>query len=309
MISTAGVAEIGVPGVARSRPLLARVRKGLAPWLLLLPALTVLIPFFVLPLASLLRNSFNRDDPTALMVADFTWRNYVRVLTDTLYLMSFGNSLAMAAAIAATTLVLGYPFAYFLVRRAGPWGPVLRWVVYTPLIVSVIVRVFGWIVITADSGLINTTLLALRLVDEPFKILFNVGGVFIGMGHRYFPLMVLPIASAIAKIDPALLAASSGLGAGPTRTFFQVALPLSLPGVVAGGQLVFAAVLSDFVMPLLLGSTRFRMIAPAIFEEAIGNVSWASAAAMAIVMLVMTVLLLLVTSWTFRRLAPWARTL
>jgi len=309
VISTAGVADIGVPGVARSRPLLARVRQGLPPWLLLLPALTVLIPFFLLPLASLLRNSFNRDDPTALMVADFTWRNYVRVLTDTLYLTSFGNSLAMAAAIAATTLVLGYPFAYFLVQRAGPWGPVLRWLVYTPLIVSVIVRVFGWIVITADSGLINTTLLALRLVDEPFKILFNVGGVFIGMCHRYFPLAVLPIASAIAKIDPALLAASFGLGAGPTRTFLQVALPLSLPGVVAGGQLVFAAVLSDFVMPLLLGSTRFRMIAPAIFEEAIGNVSWASAAAMAIVMLVMTALLLLVTSWTFRRLAPWARTL
>lgn len=308
-MSVAGVVRLDAPPVARARQGRARLRTRLAPWLLLLPALTVLIPFFVLPLASLLRNSFNRDDPNALMVADFTWRNYTRVLTDTLYLTSFGNSLVIAAAITATTLALGYPFAYFLARRAGRWGPVLRWVVYTPLIVSVIVRVFGWIVITADSGLVNSTLLALRVVDEPLKILFNVGGVFIGMTHRYFPLMVLPIAAAIAKIDPALLAASSGLGAGAARTFFQVALPLSLPGVVAGAQLVFAAVLSDFVMPLLLGSTRFRLLAPAVYEEAIGNVSWASAAAMAMVMLAITALMLLGTAWAFRRLAPWARTL
>jgi ABC-type spermidine/putrescine transport system permease subunit I len=276
---------------------------------LLLPSFIVLVPFFVFPLAALLRNSFNRDDPTALMVQDFTWRNYARILTDTLYLRSFENSLSIAAAITATTLLLGYPFAYFLVRRTRTWGPVLRWVVYTPLIVSVIARVFGWIVITADSGLINSTLLALHLIDEPLRILFNVGGVFIGMTHRYFPLMVLPIAAAVARIDPALLAASSGLGAGATRTFLQVALPLSLPGVVAGVQLVFAAVLSDFVMPLLLGSTRFRLIAPAIFEEAIGTVSWASAAAMAVVMLLITAVMLLMTTWAFRRAAPWARTL
>ena len=286
-----------------------RVRRALAPWLLLLPSLTVLIPFFLLPLASLLRNSFNRDDPTALMVADFTWRNYARVLTDALYLRSFGNSMALAAAITGVTLVVGYPFAYYLVRRARRWGALLRWVVYTPLIVSVIVRVFGWIVITADSGLINSTLLGLGVIDQPFRILFDVSGVFIGLSHRYFPLMVLPIAAAVGKIDPALLAASAGLGAGPARTFLRVAVPLSLPGVVAGAQLVFAAVLSDFVMPLLLGSTRFRMLAPAIFEEAIGNVSWASAAAMAMVMLVMTALLLLATTWAFRTAAPWARTL
>jgi len=308
-MSVADVAGMDTPGVARARSRRRHLRKSLAPWLLLLPAFTVLIPFFVLPLAFLLRNSFNRDDPTALMVADFTWRNYARVLTDTLYLRSFGNSLAIAAAITAMTLILGYPFAYFLVRRARTWGPALRWVVCTPLIVSVIVRVFGWIVITADSGLINSALLTLHVIDEPLKILFNVGAVFIGMSHRYFPLMVLPIAAAIAKIDPALLAASSGLGAGAARTFFQVALPLSLPGVAAGAQLVFAAVLSDFVMPLLLGSTRFRLVAPAIFEEAIGNVSWASAAAMAIVMLVITAVMLLMTAWAFRRAAPWARTL
>src|SRR5262245_26964246 len=107
------------------------------------------------------------------MVADFTWRNYARVLTDALYLRSFGHSLTMAAAITAITLILGYPFAYYPARRAGRWGALLRWVVYTPLIVSVIVRVFGWIVITADTGIVNSALLALRLVDQPVRILFD----------------------------------------------------------------------------------------------------------------------------------------
>jgi putative spermidine/putrescine transport system permease protein len=276
---------------------------------LLAPALTVLVPFFVVPLGVLARNSFYRDDPTALMVADLGVRNYVRIFTDTQYVTAFIHSAGIAAAVTAVTMVCGYPFAYYLVRWARRSRPLLRWIVYTPLIVSAIVRVFGWIIITSDSGLINTTLLAAHLVDQPVRILYNVGGVFIGLCHRYFPLMVLPMATAIAKIDPALLAASSGLGAGSARTFFRVAIPLSLPGIVAGAQLVFAAVLSDFVLPLLMGSTRFRMLAPAIFDEAIGNVSWASAASMAIVMLIVTALILAVTGYAFRRVAPWARAL
>ncbi len=284
-------------------------RRGLVPLAMLAPALAVLVPFFVVPLAVLVRNSLNRDDPTALMVSDLTWVNYARVLGDAHYARSFANSAGMAAAVTIFTLVLGYPFAYYLVRyarRARPW---LQWVIYTPLVVSAIVRVFGWMIITADSGLINSALLGLRIVDNPVQILFNVGGLVLGLTHRYLPLMVLPIANALGKIDSALLAASAGLGAGNARTFMRVALPLSLPGVVAGAQLVFAAVLSDFVLPLLMGSTRFRMLAPAIYDEAIANASWASAAAMAVVMLIAVGLVLGGTTWSFRRLAPWARTL
>ncbi len=307
-----GVASVAAPPLGAAAPgaaWLARARRRAAPWLLLLPAATVLIPFFLLPLVALLRNSFNRDDPTALMVTDFTWVNYAQVVTDPLYLGSFVNSLAMAAAVTAVTLVFGYPFAYYLVRWAGRGSLALRWVIYTPLIVSVIARVFGWMVIIADSGLVNTALLTAGIIDEPLRLLFSAGGVFLGLAHRYFPLMVLPIASSIAKIDPALLRVSAGLGSRTVRTFFHVVLPLSLPGVVAGAQLVFAAVLSDFVMPLLMGSTRFRMLAPAIFDEAIGNVSWASAAAMAMVMLAVVAGMLLVTNRMFRLAAPWARTL
>ena len=279
------------------------------PWLWLLPALVVLVPFFLFPVAVLVRNSFNRDDPSALMVADATLHNYVRILTDAYYLQIFLNTLSVALGVSALALIVAYPFAYYLVRHAGRSRPVLLWAVYLPLVVSVVARVFGWMVITGDSGLINAALLASGIVERPVRILYEVGGMVIGMTHRYLPLMVLPLVNAIGKIDRTLLAASTGLGASALRTQVRVVLPLTLPGVVAGFQLVFAGVLSDFVLPSLMGTTRFRMLAPAIYDEAIANVSWATAASMGVVMVLVVVIVLTGSNLALRRLAPWARTL
>jgi putative spermidine/putrescine transport system permease protein len=146
-------------------------------------------------------------------------------------------------------------------------------------------------------------------VDRPLRILYEVTGMVIGLTHRYLPLMVLPLVNAIEKIDRTLLTASTGLGASALRTQVRIVLPLSIPGAVAGVQLVFAGVLSDFVLPSLMGTTRFRMAAPAIYDEAIANVSWATAASMGVVVLLVVVLMLTGTNLALRRLAPWARTL
>lgn len=278
-------------------------------WLLLLPTLGVLVPLFVLPLGVLVRNSLNRDDPTALMVPDFTLVNYINIITDGYYGGLFANSAAAALGVALLTLLIGYPFAYYIVRWAGKRQNLLLWIVYTPLIVSVITRVFGWIVITADSGLINVVLLSLGIVEKPVHILFEVSGMVLGLVHRYLPLMILPLVNSIAKIDRRVLLASTNLGASRVTTFFRIIVPLSLPGIVAGLQLVMAVVLSDFVLPTLLGTTRFRMLAPAIYNEAIGNVRWANSAAMAILMLAVVLLILVSMNLTFRRAAPWARNL
>ena len=276
-------------------------------WLLLVPVLTILVPLFLFPLAVLLRNSLNWDDPSAIMVADFSFANYARILTDGYYAGLFGNSMLIAAAVAVITLVIGYPFAYYLVRWAGERRNLLLWIIYTPLIVSVITRVFGWMIITADSGLINTVLIALGVTEGPVHILFEVSGMVIGMVHRYLPLMILPLANSIAKIDVRILLASTSLGAGSAATFARVIVPLSLPGIFAGLQLVIAVVLSDFVLPTLLGTTRFRMLAPAIYDEAIANVRWANSAAMAILMVALVVLVLLSMNLVLRRAAPWAK--
>lgn len=292
-----------LPAKPRPRRLLPRI----APWLWLLPAIAVFVPFFIYPIGVLFRYSFNRDDPVALMVPDFTPANYLNVLTDPYYVTVFTNSLGVAAAVTLFTLLLGYPFAYFLVRYAKKSRNILIWAVYTPLIVSVIVRAFGWIVITADTGLINAALLGAHFIEKPLRLLFEIDALLMAMTHRYFPLMVLPLVNAIARIDPALYSASANLGAGRLRTFFKVVVPLSIPGIVAGTQLVFANVLSDFVMPNLIGSARIRLLAPAIYEEAAVNVAWATAATLATVMLVVVCAVLLLSNAVYRRLAPWAK--
>lgn len=280
-----------------------------APWLWLAPGIALFLPFFIIPMAVVLRNSFNRDDPLALMVSDLTLENYANILTDSYYLTVFSNSILVSLGVTLGTLLLGYPFAYYLVRYAKASRGFLLWVVYLPLMVSVIVRAFGWIVITADTGLINSVLMATGILKQPLIMLFELESMVPAMIHRYLPLMVLPLVNAIGKIDDSLYSASANLGAGHARTFRKVILPLTAPGIVAGSQLVFANVLSDFVIPNLLGSTRFRLLAPVIYEEAAVQVAWATAAALAMVMLVLVTLMLLLSNWTFRRLAPWARTL
>jgi len=287
----------------------SRMLRRATPWLMLAPSLLVLVPFFVLPIAIMFRNSLARDNPaTGMLMAEITVANYARILGDWFYAQIFLNSLAASFGVALLTLLIGYPFAYYLARWAGRrWLPVLMWVVYMPILVSVITRVFGWIVITADSGILNGLLLGAGILREPVRILFDISGMTIGMVHRYLPLMILPLANSIAKIDPRVLAASTSLGASGRDTFLRVVLPLSLPGVVAGFQLVTAVVLSDYVLPTLMGSTRFRILAPAVFDEAIGSVRWALAASLAMVMLAIVAVTMVALNLAMRRLAPWAR--
>src|SRR5260221_10293712 len=279
------------------------------PWLWLLPAGALIIPFFALPIALVLRNSVWRDDATSLLVPDFTFVNYAKVLSDAYYLKVFLNTVCMAAAVSLVALVIAFPFAQLIARSAGRSRMLLLWVVYLPLYVSVIMRVFGWIVITADSGLINNVLVGIGLVDKPVRILYEVEGMALGILHRYLPLMILPLVNALQKVDPALLKASANLGAGRWRTWRRVVFPLALPGAVAGTQLVVAGVLSDYVLPSLMGATSFPMVAPTIYQEAATNAAWALSGAMATIVLAAVALFLVSANLALRRFAPWASTL
>ena len=286
---------------------LRRVRTDFFPYLLVLPVLLVVVPFFLMPLAVLLRNSFSRDDPRLLLVPDATPDNYLKIIGDGYYAGIFVNSLGTAFLIAAITLVLAYPLAWYMVQQSGRKLSILMWCIYVPLIVSVITRVYGWMVITADSGVINSLLQWAGITEGPVRILFDRRGMMIGMVHRYLPLMILPLYSALDRLDRRVLSASSTLGATGPQTFLRVILPLSLPGIFVGIQLTVAVVLSDYVLPLLLGSTRFPMVAPAIYDEAISMVRWASAAAMAVLTIAAVALVILSTNLLLRWLAPWSR--
>jgi len=265
------------------------------------------VPFFLLPLGVLLRNSLYRDDPRLLLVPDTTLVNYVKLLSDSYYSGIFLNSLGIAFLIALITLFIAYPLAWYMVQQKGRKLTILLWCVYLPLIVSVISRVYGWMVITADSGLINSLLIWSGLTEEPIRMLFDPIGMTIGMVHRYLPLMILPLYSALNRLDRQVLSASSTLGATGSQSFFRVILPLSLPGVFVGVQLTVAVVLSDYVLPLLLGSSRFPMVAPAIHDEALSMLRWASAAAMAVLTIVAVALVIVASNLLLRWLAPWSR--
>jgi putative spermidine/putrescine transport system permease protein len=280
--------------------------RSIAPWLWLAPAGALLIPFFLIPLAMLVRNSFFRDDPGGFLVPDLTIVSYVRVLSDPYYLKVFANTFVAAVGIALLALLISYPFAWLLAQASGRARTFLIWTVYLPIYASVIMRVFGWMVILADSGIANQTLQAAGVIESPLRMMGEVGGMVVGLLHRYLPLMIIPLSTALAKVDPALLRASANLGARSSYTWRRVILPISLPGAVAGTQLVFAAVLSDYVIPVMMGTTRFQLLAPAIFYEATTNASWSLAGAMGSVVLLFVILFLLVANLVVKRFAPWS---
>ncbi len=230
---------------------------------------------------------------------------YFAIVSEPYYLSVYANTLSVAVGVTIVTLILGFPLAYFLVRWAGRWLPLLLWILYLPIIVSVVVRVFGWMVITADHGVLNQALAGLGLISRPIRLLYEVEAMTLAMTHRYLPLMILPLVNAIGKIDLSLDRAASDLGAGRLRVMWTITVPLAIPGIFVGSQLVFASVLSDFVMPSLLGTTRFPMMAPAIFEQSIQLMNWVNAAAIASVLLIFVVVYLTLSTVIYRRLTPW----
>ena len=279
--------------------------RPIVPWLWLFPAGAILIPFFAMPLCIVLRDSFYRDDPERFIVPDFWFGSYARVLGDGYYLTVFGNTLGIALLISLASLAIALPYAQYVARTTGTTRMVLLWVTYLPLYVSVIMRAFGWMVITSDRGLINSALLGLGLVSEPVKMLYEVEGMTLAMLHRYLPLMVIPIVTSLSQLDRDLLKASANLGAGRFYGWRHITLPLAVPGMVAGSQLVFAGVLSDYVLPSLTGTTRFPMIAPVIFNEATTNFAWATASALGTIILAIVALFLVASALLIRRLMPW----
>jgi ABC-type spermidine/putrescine transport system permease subunit I len=224
-------------------------------------------------------------------------------------LQLFVNTIGAAAVVAIVATVIAYPFSYFIARYARRSIGLVIWAVYMPLFVSVIVRVLGWMIVLADSGLLNNALLEIGIIQTPLRILFEVDGMLIGMIHRYLPLAILPLFNAMKKIPDELHRASANLGGSPFVVIRDVVLPLSIPGIAISFQLVFAGALSDFVLPQVLGSPRFRMLAPAIYAEATTQLSMAMASTLAVLMLAFIIALIAVNNVLLRRIAPWANSL
>ena len=219
----------------------------------------------------------------SLSALDF--ENFEFLMSDDLYYKAYLSSLKIAAISTFLTLLIGYPIAYAMTRAAEEWRPTLLMLVILPFWTSFLIRVYAWIGILGQEGFLNQTLMYLGLTSEPLIILNTPVAVYIGIVYTYLPFMILPIYSALDKLDDSLLEAAEDLGCSRLKAFWLITFPLSRGGIIAGCFLVFIPTLGEFVIPSLLGGSNTLMIGKVLWDEFFSNRDWPLASAVAVILL------------------------
>ena len=250
-----------------------------------------LIVFFLLPFALVLAISLgtNAPDSAPPVTLGFSLKSFALLFSDDLYVAAWLSSLRIAAVSTLATLLLGFPMAYAIARAESKRRPLLLMLVVLPFWTSFLIRVYAWIGLLAENGILNQFLRWSGLVADPGTILGTEWAVHLGIVYAYLPFMVLPLYAALEKLDWGLLEAAADLGARPFTAFLTITLPLSLPGIVAGCLLVFIPAVGEFVIPDLLGGTDTLMIGKVLWDEFFTNADWPLASAVAICLLVLLV--------------------
>jgi ABC-type spermidine/putrescine transport system permease subunit I len=260
-----------------------------------------LLVFLVLPFVNVALLSVYLHSPTKIAVEEFTATNYAK-LWEVYYATLFLRTLRLSLVVTVVCAVLGYPVAYFLARSTSRIMTLGLFLLIMPLLVSTVIRVFGWLVILGSEGLVNQ---GLRLLGarESVRLLHTEGAVIIGLAQQTMPFMVLPIMAAIERISPSLEEAARNLGANWGQMFVRTILPLSMPGLLSGSLLVFSVSMSAFVTPALMGGRRERMVGQQIYEEVLTAYNWPGAASLTIVLSVLMVGLVCLALWATGRRA------
>jgi putative spermidine/putrescine transport system permease protein len=278
-VSRAASARAAVP-VDRS---LAPERRDTVRYLLiLLPAILVLLALFVYPLVGIVDRSVYR--PRSGYTLDF----YLQIFRVPVYLQVIGHTFRISALVTLACLAFGYPLAYLLATISPRIARLLLIVVILPFFTSIIVRTYAWMVLLGRNGVVNQYLSGLGLIDAPLALLYNQGGVLIGMTYVLLPYMVLTLYSVMRGIDPGLVRAAHSLGASRWQAFRRVFLPLSRPGIAGGTLLVFILSLGFFITPALMGGPTDVMIAMLIEREVEFTLNWSFASALAVILLALT---------------------
>jgi putative spermidine/putrescine transport system permease protein len=215
------------------------------------------------------------------------------------------RTILTAAATTVLSVLLGYPLALFLAGTRH--RNLLLILVISPLLTSIIVRTFGWIVILGNRGVLNKWAMSLGLVDTPVRILFTPLGTVIGLVHVLLPFMIISILATLSQLDKRLTEAGMSLGAGPLETFGRVTLPLSLPGVLSGCSLVYLIASGAIITPLLLGGMRDRMLGTQIYQEIFALYNFRRAAAMAVILLASSLVVIIPMQLAEARVRRWTQ--
>ncbi|WP_292286794.1 ABC transporter permease subunit [Marivita sp.] len=222
--------------------------------------------------------------------AALDFENFVFLTTDDLYWKAYLSSLRIALFSTVITLLVGYPIAYAMARAAPEWRPTLLMLVILPFWTSFLIRVYAWMGILSNEGLLNQFLLWTGIISSPLTILNTNTAVYIGIVYTYLPFMILPIYSALERMDDSLLEAAEDLGCSRLSAFWLVTVPLSKNGIIAGCFLVFIPVIGEFVIPSLLGGSGTLMIGKVLWEEFFSNRDWPVASAVAVILLLILVI-------------------
>jgi putrescine transport system permease protein len=265
--------------------------------------------FFLIPFAIILKISFAEVQIAIPPYTDlvsyaeeklnvvFNLGNYLYLLDDEMYLDSYLQSIQVATISTLLCLLIGYPMAWAIVHSSPAMRIALLMLVVLPSWTSFLIRVYAWIGILKNNGLINNFLMWLGVIDEPLTLLHTNAAVYIGIVYAYLPFMILPIYTALMRMDYSLVEAASDLGARPYRTFLSITLPLTKSGIIAGSMLVFIPAVGEFVIPELLGGPDSLLIGRVLWQEFFNNRDWPVASAVAVVMLI---ILMIPIIWFYR---------
>jgi len=263
-----------------------------APFLFLL--VFFMIPFFVVMQISVADSRLGIPPYTDLLewsdgvvALKFNFNHYVNVLTDELYFDAYLGSLKVATITTVICLLIGYPAAYFIARSKPETRNLLMMAVMLPFWTSYLVRVYAWIGILKDQGLLNNLLLWLHIIDEPLRLFHTNTAVYIGMVYSYLPYLILPLYAHLVRMDYTLLEAAHDLGARPWKAFVTITIPMSMRGIIAGSLLVFIPSVGEYVIPEILGGADTLMVGRLMWDDFFNNMDWPIASSATGIMVVL----------------------
>ena len=265
--------------------------KAARPNLIAMPAIGWLVIFMVAPCMLVFAYAFFERGMFGGVTTNFTLDNFYRVF-DPLYGRIFLKSAGVALTATAIAILIAYPAAYAIVRAPQRLQPILLFLAVLPFWSNYLIRTYAWIVLLNREGLINNLIGWLGYRGEPLSMLYTEGAVIAGLVYNYLPFVILAIYSSLQRLNPEWMEASRDLGGGPVTTFLRVTLPLTLPGVAAGGVFVFVLSIGNFVTPALLGGGRFQMVGNLVYDQFLTANDWPFGAALGMVLIVVMIVLL-----------------
>jgi putative spermidine/putrescine transport system permease protein len=259
-------------------------RRPTSAAVLLAPVVLLNLGLFVAPMVNLLTLAFRPALPGGGIGDGFSLDVWHGLVADSFYTWLVVNSVGIALLVTVLTLLCAYPLALFVHRASPRWKNLLIVACVSPLLVSAVVRTYGWLVILGDQGLVAASLRALGMARPP-RLVFNTTGVVVALAEILMPTMILSLLAGFGRLNDALEEAAASLGANRVRVLLRVVLPLSLPGILLGCLLTFVQTVSSFITPKLLGGGRVNLLATEIYDQAVVTLNWPLAASLSIVVL------------------------